>query len=179
MAFGKIRNLFKMFHRIVAEKTNPGQRVKYLRSIGVKIGENCRIDTVHFSTEPYLVSVGNHVAISSGTLFITHDGAVRNFKPEVKGGIFGKITIEDNVFIGQNCVIVLNTKIGKNSIIGAGSVVRGIIPENSLVLGNPGKVICNVSALKFFYQNSPCRIQTDGLTPEEKDKLVKQILCNI
>jgi acetyltransferase-like isoleucine patch superfamily enzyme len=55
-----------------------------------------------------------------------------------------EITIEANVFIGTNSVILKGTFIGKNSIIGAGSVVSGKIPENSIAVGNPAKVIRNL-----------------------------------
>ena len=47
------------------------------------------------------------------------------------------ITIEDNVFIGAHSTILKKTKIGKNSIIGAGSLVSGNIPPNEIWAGNP------------------------------------------
>ena len=47
----------------------------------------------------------------------------------------------DNVFIGCNTTILGNVRIGSNVIIGAGSVVTKDIPDNSLVVGNPAKVI--------------------------------------
>ena len=49
--------------------------------------------------------------------------------------------IEDNVDIGANVVIIGNIIIGKNSTIGAGSVLTKDIPANSVVVGNPGRVI--------------------------------------
>lgn len=53
----------------------------------------------------------------------------------------GEIVIEDNVFIGYGCIILKNVKIGRNSVIGAGSVVTSDIPENVIASGNPCKVI--------------------------------------
>lgn len=51
------------------------------------------------------------------------------------------INIEDNVWIGMNSVILKGTVIGENSIIGAGSIVSGIIPPNCIAAGNPAKII--------------------------------------
>lgn len=53
----------------------------------------------------------------------------------------GKIIIEENVWIGANATILPNVVIGKNSIIGAGSVVTKSIPSNCIAIGNPCKVI--------------------------------------
>lgn len=51
------------------------------------------------------------------------------------------IIIEDNVWIGEGCVILPNVKIGQNSVIGANTVVTKDVPRNSIVVGNPGRVI--------------------------------------
>jgi hypothetical protein len=50
-------------------------RIRVLRKAGVRIGRDCLIYTNRFSTEPYLIEIGHHVAISSGTSFITHDAS--------------------------------------------------------------------------------------------------------
>jgi len=52
--------------------------------------------------------------------------------------------IENNVDIGANCVVIGNITIGANSVVGAGSVVVKSIPPNSVVVGNPAKVIKTV-----------------------------------
>lgn len=57
----------------------------------------------------------------------------------------GPIVIEDNVFIGSNVLLLPNITIGKNSLILDGSVIFESIPENSVVCGNPGKVIDTIS----------------------------------
>ena len=51
------------------------------------------------------------------------------------------ITIEDNVFIGYNCLILKGVTIGENSVIGANSVVVNSIPKNSIAIGNPCKLV--------------------------------------
>lgn len=49
---------------------------RYARIIGVKIGENCLIATRNWSTEPYLVTIGNHVQLTNGVSIHTHGGAI-------------------------------------------------------------------------------------------------------
>lgn len=54
---------------------------------------------------------------------------------------FGKIIIKDNVYIGNNVLIMPSVTIGNNVLIGAGSVVTKSIPDNSIVAGNPATII--------------------------------------
>lgn len=56
--------------------------------------------------------------------------------------------IEDGVWLGGNVTVWGGVTIGKNSIIGAGSVVTADIPENVIAVGNPAKVIKNRNRLK-------------------------------
>ena len=56
----------------------------------------------------------------------------------------GKVTIGNNVFIGADSVVLPNTRIGNNVIIGANSTVTKDIPDNSVAVGNPAKVICTL-----------------------------------
>jgi maltose O-acetyltransferase len=51
--------------------------------------------------------------------------------------------IEDNVWIGANCILLTGTFIGMGSVIGAGSVVRSAIPPFSIAAGNPARVVAN------------------------------------
>ncbi len=150
-------------------------RIRYWRRRGMKIGERCYINNVTFSTEPYLIEIGNHVAIAAGTDFITHDGAIWCFRDEIKNAdVFGRITIGNNVFIGNNCTILPNTTIGDNSIVGAGSIVRGQFPENSVIVGNPAKVVMSTAMQKLFYTQNPNLLITRGLSYRQKAKAIKQ-----
>jgi len=58
-----------------------------------------------------------------------------------QGHTYGEITLEDDVWISSNCVVTANTKIGKSSIIGAGSVVTKNVEPYSIVGGVPAKLI--------------------------------------
>lgn len=56
-------------------------------------------------------------------------------------GTAREIIIGENVWIGNYVTILPGTVVGKNSIIGAGSVVKGSFPENVIIQGNPAKII--------------------------------------
>jgi acetyltransferase-like isoleucine patch superfamily enzyme len=140
-----------------------------LRARGVRIGEGCVIHAESFSTEPYLVTLGDRVAISGGTKFITHDGSIwlmRHERPEVQ--TFGTITVGSDTFIGENCIILRNSSIGSGCIIGAGSVVRGQIPDNSLVIGNPATVVGRSSLLVEMLRESSNTMDTLALNYEQR-----------
>ncbi len=127
-----------------------------------------------FQPNLILVEIGDNARITSGTEFITHDGGVHCFQGEIGGGIFGKITIGNNVFIGTNSIILLNTTIGNNCIVGAGSVVRGQFPDDSVIVGNPAKVIMKLSVQKLLYKQSPGLVMTDNIPEDECRKLIRE-----
>src|SRR3954471_11736593 len=62
-----------------------GNKVAYLRSLGVRIGKDCDILTsiTNFGTEPWLIELGRSVTITSGVVFLTHDGANRVFRDQL------------------------------------------------------------------------------------------------
>jgi acetyltransferase-like isoleucine patch superfamily enzyme len=169
-----ILKIWDTIFKLMMLKVSDNTRNNYLRRKGVKIGQGCKILTVSFSTEPYLIEIGDGARIASGAQFITHDGSVNCFPGEVDGGIFGKIKLGNNVFIGNNSIILLNTTIGDNCVVGAGSVVRGQFPDDSVIVGNPAKVLMKTSMQKMLFRQSPGLVKTNGLTPDEKDKLVKK-----
>ena len=167
------KSIFGSLQKAFLEKLSSEARIKYLRKKGVRIGQDCHIDTMLFSTEPFLIEIGNHVAISSGTQFITHDGSVWCMQEEVDGQVFGKIKIGNNVFIGINCTILYNTSIGDNCIIGAGSVVRGHFPDNSVIFGNPARVFLKTDILKMMFLHNPGLLKTNNLRFSKAEKIIK------
>ena len=107
----------------------------------------------HFSsslgTEPYLVTIGSHVFISEGVVFHTHDGGVWIFRDEIPDiRVHGTIIIEDNCLIGRNAMLLPDIRIGRNSIVGAGSVVISDVPPNSIVTGVPARAISSIEKYK-------------------------------
>lgn len=157
------------------KKASIKSKIRYLRKQGMKIGEGCRLNTMSFSTEPYLIEIGDHVAIAGGSEIITHDGAIWSFEADFPNAdVFGKVKIGNNVFIGDNCTILPNTVIGDNCVVGAGSVVRGKFPENSVIIGNPAKVVLKTSMQKFLYRQSQGLLYTADIPDAKKAKILKK-----
>ena len=170
-----IISILKRLQLMLLKKASNDRKVKYLRKQGMKIGDNCRLNTMSFSTEPYLIEIGNHVAIAGGSEIITHDGAIWCFLEDLPDAdVFGKVKIGNNVFIGDNCTILPNTTIGDNCIVGAGSVVRGKFPENSVIIGNPAKIVMKTSVQKFLYTQNPSLFRTMNMSDSEKALIIKK-----
>lgn len=143
--------------------------VARLRSQGARIGDGCVIYAASFSTEPYLVTLGNHVGVSGGVKFLAHDGAawmLRPRRPSVQ--IFGTIEVGDDCFIGENALLLPGTAIGRGSIVAAGAVVRGRFAKNSLIVGNPAKVVGRASLLVEMMGRGAGTLDTLHLTPTER-----------
>jgi acetyltransferase-like isoleucine patch superfamily enzyme len=146
-------NVFHQIRKLVARlrasyelrKYSPVTIAEYLRRQGSQIGEGCFIVPTNLGTEPYLVKIGNHVAIAYGVTFSTHDGAAWIFRDQVPDTqVFGPIVIEDNCIIGSNAILLPNIRIGRNSVVGAGSVVISDVPPNSVVVGVPARPLGSV-----------------------------------
>ncbi len=121
-------------------KYNPSTIADYFRKQGAQIGDHCQIVPTHLGMEPYLVKIGNHVTIAQGVKFMTHDGATWIFRHEMPDiQVFGPIVIEDNCVIGQDAIIFPNVRIGKNSVVGASSVVISDVPPDTIVMGVPAR----------------------------------------
>jgi len=135
--------------------------VEMARDLGVKVGNDCRFYGVIWGPEPYLIEIGNRVLISNDVAFVTHDGGVFIFKKEVNdiAGHFGKIKIGNNCFIGYRTIILPNVQIGDNCIIAAGSVVAESFPDNSVIMGNPAKVIFKTDLFKKMKLSSKLTIR--------------------
>lgn len=112
------------------------------RHLGVTIGDNCLISTRYWSSEPYLIKIGNHVQVTDCVSFHTHGGgnSIREKHPYFE--VFGRIVVEDWVYIGAWSHIMPGVTIGHGALVAAGSVVTKSVPPHTVVGGNPAKVIC-------------------------------------
>jgi acetyltransferase-like isoleucine patch superfamily enzyme len=112
------------------------------RSMGVKVGEGCRLYSLSFGGEPWLISIGDRVTITGGVQFVTHDGATWLLR-DGKGrrNHYAPIEIGSDVFIGTNSIILPGVRIGNRVVVGAGSVVNRSVPDNCVVAGVPAKFI--------------------------------------
>lgn len=126
---------------------------KYVKILGVHFQEDVRFigNKIEFGSEPYLITIGNHVTISSEVQFINHDGGTYVFRNEAKYQNvvkFGKVKIGNNCFVGARAIIMPSVKIGNNVVIAAGSVVTKSVPDNVVIGGNPATIICDIETYK-------------------------------
>ena len=132
--------------------TSAYKRASYLKKQKVfgEFGDNNYWHPRNIPSEPWNVKIHSNVNVSNGVLFVTHDIINEMFNKMDLGHFHlysGTIEIFDNVMIGANAIIMYNVKIGPNAIIAAGSVVTKDVPPNSIVGGNPAKVIGSLDDL--------------------------------
>ena len=159
------KRLVNLYWRFIASPE------KYARHIGVKIGKNCLIDTRYWSTEPYLVSIGDNVQITHCVSVHTHGGgnSIRRYHPDFD--VFGKVIIEDWAYIGAFSQIMPGVTIGEGALVAAGSVVTKSVAPNTVVGGNPARYICTVE--EYYEKNKSFNVGTKGKSITEKRDLLQ------
>ena len=100
------------------------------------IGKMCSFSGVSIRCHRSII-LGNYVRVGANALIMDGDGHAND--PRSNGS--KPIVIEDHVWIGTNVMILKGVRIGKNSVIGAGSIVTKDIPANSVAVGNPCRVV--------------------------------------
>ncbi len=124
----------------------------YLKKIGVDIQGCAQFihPTVRFDGLAYSKThIGHGVIISRDVYLLNHDFSITCGLRAIGDNItkdaywLKEISIGSNSFVGARVLILPGTQIGSNCVIGAGAVVKGVIPNNSIVVGNPGKIIAN------------------------------------
>lgn len=108
--------------------------------------------------------------INSGVQLVTHDGGVwvlRWLYDELRqADLFGSIVIGNNVHIGTNAIIMPGVTIGSNCVIGCGAVVTKNIPDYSIAVGVPARVIETVD--EYRRKNESRMELTKGMGRQEK-----------
>ena len=147
---GKIKLRFNyvrswIHHSLAFSSTHSGFAVKMQKSRGVIIGENChfcpyvQIDLIY----PHLVNIGDNVTLGSNCMIFAHTNPTANLF--LKTGDYKRkvepITIKSGAVITPGSIIMAGITIGKNSIVSPGSVVTQNVPDFSVVVGNPARVV--------------------------------------
>jgi acetyltransferase-like isoleucine patch superfamily enzyme len=118
----------------------PGVNIIVKDNANLTIGEN-----TYFTSDQHIevvnsVEIGKNCAISWGVTIIDDDHhQLLDDKKQSKIDSF--VSIKDHVWIGCNVTILKGTRIGNNCVVGAGSIVKGVFPDNVLLAGNPAKII--------------------------------------
>ena len=123
-------NIF--FYKLSGAKIGPGK---------IWIGNKCNFDTLF----PENITIESNVCVSFGVTLITHfdpSEGIDNFKINKYNK---KIIIKSGTFIGPNSIIMPGVTVEENCFIKAGSVVKTSLQRNSIVEGNPGKIISNLN----------------------------------
>ena len=116
-------------------------RVFFHRLRGVNIGENVEIGyyVLIDNLYPEKVTIEDGVTIAARSTVLAHDESA--LYTGTGDEMVGETRISENAFVGVHSVILHGVTIGKNSIVGAGSVVTSDVPDNTKVAGVPAKSI--------------------------------------
>jgi maltose O-acetyltransferase len=139
---------------------------KLLVKAGLSLGKNVYLDE-RVSLDPpfcWLISIGDDCTLAKNVVILAHDASTKRYLNYTK---IGRVQIGNRTFIGASSVILPGVTIGKNVIIGAGSVVTHDIPDNCVAYGNPAKVIeateAYIQRQKMNFDRRP-RYQAKGWT---------------
>lgn len=156
-------NLFFHFRKTTGKK---GLALRYvlLKTLALYCGENVAIYPDVYIFHPENLSIGNNVSVhpmcylecgegkieigndvsiahSVTILAVSHNYSNKNINIKDQGIEVGKTIIEDNVWIGAKATILIGRKVKKGSIIGANTLVTKDVQANTIVGGNPNRVI--------------------------------------
>ncbi len=158
-----------------------GPTIEDMKSMGMKVGKNTSIEKARIDVSHcWLISIGNNVTLAPNVYLLAHDASTKKYLGYTK---IGKITIEDNVFVGADTVVMPNVKIGKNSIIGTRSVVTKDVPPNTVYVGNPARFICT---LDEYLDKNRQKLETnpvydgsytlgENITPDKKAQMIAEL----
>jgi maltose O-acetyltransferase len=125
--------------RLVAEGLQLGRETFVARGVYLDPGH------------PWLINIGEQSGLSPGVVVMAHDASMRRHTGYTR---IARVVIGDRVFVGAGAIILPGTRIGDDSIVAAGAVVRGEVPPGSLVSGNPAKVVAEVASVAEWHRKA-------------------------
>lgn len=147
VSFGIARKLLRPIE-LIRPRIYMKMYIKLLRVSGINFKGSPRyISSSVYFDDFGLITIGDRVVISADVVMLTHDYSVttaliaNGYAPATDIGLKKSIEIGNNVFVGLGTILLPGVRIHDNVIIGAGSVVRGEILGDSLVIGNPASRI--------------------------------------
>jgi acetyltransferase-like isoleucine patch superfamily enzyme len=169
----RLKGLFVSLYHLFFFRLNP---LGYVRYLGVKIGSNVHFYSLKpgmFSTEPWLITIGNNVHITSGCQFVTHDGGtlvLRKYEPSLE--LTAPIVVGNDVYLGMNTIVLPGVTIGDNVVVVAGSVVSKSLPSGAVYAGVPAR---RIKSIEEYLESVKQRSLGFGHLPaKEKEVALKQ-----
>lgn len=118
-----------------------GSRLGVNKGGKLEIGSGCSINSNSLIICLGEIKIGDNVSFGPNVCVYDHDHAF-NENGKIDGEYkIGKVKIGNNVWLGANVIILRNSEIGDNCVIGAGAIVKGSIPPNSLVTSDRNMII--------------------------------------
>jgi acetyltransferase-like isoleucine patch superfamily enzyme len=102
------------------------------------------------------ITIGDDVMLAQNIVVSALNHAYQDvsISPSLQKVICKPIVISDRVWIGANCIITAGVRLGRHCIIGAGSVVTKDIPDYSVAVGNPAKVVKQYNSQTAIWENT-------------------------
>lgn len=141
----------KLFGRITNVWIEPPFYCCY--GTNISIGDGCYINYNCNFVDDGKITIGEKVMLGPAVTIAT---AGHPINPSMREYMYAAlVVIEDNCWIGAGSIICPGVTIGKNSVIGAGSVVTKDIPANSVAAGNPCRVLRKINEhdIKYYYRD--------------------------
>ena len=133
----------KLIRKFLEYLRGEPQHIGKLFKRGLTVGKNFNrmggviIDPSHCNH----ITIGNNVTLAPRVHILAHDASTYLFFGKTRAA---NVVIGNDVFIGASSIVLPGVTIGNRVVIGAGSVVTKNIPDNSVDVGNPARVICSV-----------------------------------
>lgn len=145
-----ITGIWIRFWSVIAPFTFPAHVTTFIHKLrGVKVGKGSKIarTVIIDDSRPDLITIGKNVWITAGCQLLCHQRDLSYYecdKPVMDLPLkYAPIVIKDGAHIGVGSIVMPGVTIGKGAVIGAGAVVTRDIPDYSLAIGVPAKVIKN------------------------------------
>jgi len=107
----------------------------------IKIGDNVVTNNNLYFCAANYIEIGNNTLLGRNVSMMDSEGHRSHPEKRHEMGKIGEIVIGQNVMIGNDVVILRDTKIGDNSIVALGAVVKGHFPDNVIIGGMPARII--------------------------------------
>lgn len=174
----------KVLQPLIKKIRGGGLPIEKLIERGLVLGKNVKItgdEVIIDNAHCWLIEICDDVVIAPRVIILAHDASsVHNEATKI-----GRVKIGKKTFIGAGSIILPNVTIGENVVIGAGSVVTRSVPDNSIVAGNPAKIVGDrresEQRHKMKLLNHPSYKWPEwaiegGITNEQKEKMKSDLV---